>query len=265
MKYGITSFSPKPVIVRTLDVGGDKVLPYFPIQETNPFLGWRGIRITLDHPEIFLQQLRALMRANSGLNNLKLLLPMITCVSEVDESMRLIKQAYQEVIEEGADAEFPKVGVMIEVPSAIYQVERIAKRVDFVSVGSNDLTQYLLAVDRNNANVSNLYESLHPSMLFALKNIVNGVHSQGKTVSICGEMAGDPASIVALIGLGFDMLSMNARELPKVKWVIRNFSLEKANQLLQNALNMDNGLQVRRFYESALEDVGLGGLVRAGK
>jgi len=173
--------------MRTLDIGGDKALPYFPVKEANPFLGWRGIRILLDHPEIFLAQVRAMMRASEGYNNLRIMLPMITDVSEVDEALRLLKKAYTEVIEEGCKIEMPQVGIMMEVPSAIYQARSLAKRVDFLSVGSNDLTQYLLAVDRNNSRVAGLFDSLHPAVLRAFIQIVEHGHQEGKHVSICGK------------------------------------------------------------------------------
>ncbi|MEW8238882.1 MAG: phosphoenolpyruvate--protein phosphotransferase, partial [Candidatus Thiodiazotropha taylori] len=167
-------FHPRPVIIRTLDIGGDKPLPYFPVEESNPFLGWRGIRISLDHPEIFITQVRAILRAAIDLNNLRLLLPMISHVQEVDDAMLLIQRAHDELLEEGYQVKMPQVGVMIEVPAAVYQVEALAQRIDFLSVGTNDLTQYLLAVDRNNAHVAEIYNDLHPAVLRALIQIVNG-------------------------------------------------------------------------------------------
>lgn len=259
------AFAPRPVIMRMLDVGGDKALPYFPVQEDNPFLGWRGIRITLDHPEVFLVQARAMLRASAGLDNLNIMLPMITNASEVDEALRLIKQAYQEVLDEGAKIRMPPVGVMIEVPSAVYQARNLAKRVDFLSVGSNDLTQYLLAVDRNNSRVANLYDALHPAVLQALIQVVENGHHEGRKVSICGEMAGDPSAVILLLAMGFDALSMNPVSIPKIKWVIRNFSISHAHKLLKEVLAIENPTLIRMHLEQALDQVGLGGLVRAGK
>lgn len=261
----LASFAPRPVIMRTLDVGGDKSLSYFPVKEDNPFLGWRGIRITLDHPEIFLVQVRAMMRASEGYHNLRIMLPMVTDVGEVDEAIRLLKKAYADVIEEGHSIEMPEVGVMIEVPAAVYQSRAIAKRVNFLSVGSNDLTQYILAVDRNNARVANLFDSMHPAVLRALLQVVEGCHQEGKHVSICGEMAGDPAAVMLLVAMGFDSLSMSAASLARVKWVVRQFSLKKAKLLLQEVLGLESAVMVRCQMELALEQIGLGGLIRAGK
>jgi phosphotransferase system enzyme I (PtsP) len=261
----LKSFSPAPVTLRTLDVGGDKALPYFPIEEDNPFLGWRGIRISLDHPEIFLVQLRAMLRASSGLSNMNILLPMINSVSEVDDALRLIRRAHHELLDSGASINMPSIGVMIEVPSAVYQVRELARRVNFISVGTNDLTQYLLAVDRNNARVADLYDSLHPAVLRALQQIVDGAKAEKTTVSVCGEMAGDPAAAVLLLGMGIDTLSMSAANLPRVNWVIRTFTRRKARMLLKEALTFEYSHSVRNFLNAALEDAGLGGLVRAGR
>lgn len=258
-------FAPRPVTMRTLDIGGDKELPYFPVREENPFLGWRGIRISLDHPEIFLVQVRAMLRASLGLNNLRIMLPMICGVTEYKQAMRLLKQAYAEVAEEHPEVEMPPVGVMIEVPSAVYQAQALAERVDFLSIGSNDLTQYLLAVDRNNSRVASLYESLHPAVLQALKHVVDCAHRQAKPVSICGEMAGDPVSVIVLLAMGFDHLSMSAVSLPRVKWVIRNFNMSHARELLEELLGLYDPMAVRSRLELALDRAGLGGLLRAGK
>ena len=264
-RQALLAFSPRSVTLRTLDVGGDKSLPYFPIKEDNPFLGWRGIRITLDHPEIFLVQVRAMIRAAVDLNNLQILLPMISQLGEIHESLALIKRAFNELIEEGYEVRMPKVGVMIEVPSAVYQAERIARLVDFVSIGTNDLTQYLLAVDRNNAQVASLYDALHPAVIQAVQQTVLAAHAAGKPASVCGEMAGDPAAVVLLVGMGVDSLSMSASSLNRVKWVIRNLSTERARQYLDDALDMDDAVSIRSFLNTKLENAGMGGLVRAGR
>ncbi len=261
----LTSFSPRPVTLRTLDIGGDKPLPYFPFKEDNPFLGWRGIRISLDHPDIFLSQVRAMIRASEGLSNLRIMLPMITDVTEVDESIHLLRKAYTEVREEGYQVDMPSIGVMIEVPSAVYQARALAKRVDFLSVGSNDLTQYILAVDRNNPHVANLYDALHPAVLRALIQTVEGGHQEGKHVSICGELAGDPVAILLLIAIGFDSLSMNASSLARTRWIVRHVTLKQATRLLQEVLSMESTMMIRGHVELALEKAGLGDLIRVGR
>ncbi|MCU7844047.1 MAG: phosphoenolpyruvate--protein phosphotransferase [Candidatus Thiodiazotropha sp. (ex Monitilora ramsayi)] len=261
----LKTFHPRPVIIRTLDIGGDKPLPYFPLEEQNPFLGWRGIRISLDHPEIFMTQVRAVLRAAAGLDNLKLLLPMISNVDEVDDALLLIQRAHDELTEEGYEVAMPKIGVMIEVPAAVYQVEALARRVDFLSVGTNDLTQYLLAVDRNNGRVADLYDDLHPAVLRALIQIIEGARTYQREVSVCGEMAGNPATAVLLLGMGVDSLSMNGGSLLRVKWVLRSVSLARSKALLQAALRCERASEVKALLRNALEEMGLGGLMRAGR
>ncbi len=261
----LESFAPAPVVLRTLDIGGDKALPYFPIDEDNPFLGWRGIRITLDHPEIFVVQLRAILRASAGLDNLRLLLPMVSHVGEVDEALRLLRRVHGELTDKGEAVTLPPVGIMVEVPSTVYQMDDLAPRVDFFSIGTNDLTQYLLAVDRNNPRVASLYDALHPAVLRAVAQVVAGAHRHGKPVGVCGEMAGDPAAAILLLGMGVASLSTAAASLARIKWVIRNFSVAEARDLLDQALLMEDSRTIRRFLEERLDRAGLGGLVRAGK
>jgi len=261
----LDNFSPRPVVLRTLDIGGDKALPYFPVNEQNPFLGWRGVRISLQHPEIFLPQIRAMLQADIGINNLQIMLPMISNVNEVDELLLLIQRAHDELLDEDHPVSMPRIGVMIEVPSAVYQVEALARRVDFISVGTNDLTQYLLAVDRNNPRVADLYDDMHPAVLLALKQIMDGAKKFATPVSVCGELAGNPLAAVLMLGLGVDSLSMSEGSLLKVKWVVRSFSQMHARQLTKAALRMEDVGQVRRFMQGALDDMGLGGLFRPGK
>jgi len=257
----LAAFHPLPVTMRSLDIGGDKSLSYFPIKEENPFLGWRGIRVTLDHPEIFLVQARAMLKASEGLNNLRILLPMISGTHELEEALHLLHRAWGEVRDEGTDVPMPPIGVMVEIPAAVYQTRDLARQVDFLSVGSNDLTQYLLAVDRNNPRVADLYDYLHPAVLQALQHVVTEAHAEGKPVSICGEMAGDPAAAVLLMAMGFDSLSMNATNLPKVKWMLRQVSHEKSCELLAQLMKIDNPQLIHSTLQLALKNQGLARMI----
>lgn len=254
----LKNFSTKPVVIRILDIGGDKFLPYFPMDEKNAFLGWRGIRVMLDHPDIFLQQLRSLLKASTGFTNLRILLPMITQVSEIDESLLFIKQAYEEVKEEGYDIIYPQIGAMIETPSAMFCAEKIAQKVDFLSVGANDLTQYILAADRNNQKIANLYDCFHPSVLWALEHIALCAKKIGKPVSLCGEMANDPIALIILLALEFDSLSVYPSSLAKLKWLIRHLSVHQSKMWYQTAKSFDKGSTVKQYLENALNETGLG-------
>ena len=262
----LVAFSPRPVTMRTLDIGGDKDLPYFPIEEENPFLGWRGIRISLDHPEIFLVQIRALLRASQGTNNLRIMLPMISNVPELDRALELIDRAYQELTEEeGYKIERPPVGAMIEVPAAVYQVKEIGRRVDFLSVGTNDLTQYLLAVDRNNPRVADLYHTLHPSVLRALKAIYEQASSVNCQLSVCGEMAGDPLSAVVLMGLGYENFSMSASTLLRVKSMLLNVSRKEARAMVKRALRLSDAASVAQVVSDSLNQPEVAKLIRPSR
>ena len=261
----LETFAPRPAVLRTLDIGGDKPLPYFPVVESNPFLGWRGVRISLDHPEIFLTQVRAMLRANSGLGNLHIMLPMISTVTEVEELNTLIKRAHRELVSEGYAITMPKTGVMIEVPAAVYKSAAIAKRVDFISVGTHHLTQYLLAVDRNNPRVAGIYSDLHPALLQALQMIVQGAKQYNCPVGVCGEMAGNPLATPLLLGLGIDSLSMSAGSLLRVKRTIRTLNKAQARAWLENALQMDNAAEVTNYMRAVLEEAGLEMLIKPGK
>lgn len=265
-KKVLQSFPRQAVVMRTLDVGGDKALPYFPITEDNPFLGWRGIRITLDHPEIFLVQVRAMLKANIGIGNLEIMLPMISSITEVDDAIRLINQAYFEVNSETSEqVSKPKIGIMLEVPSVIFQLSELAKKVDFFSVGSNDLTQYLLAVDRNNSRVAGIYDSYHPAVLRALNHIAEHAQKELIELSLCGELAGDPGGALLLLAMGYDKLSMNSHNIPRIKWVLRHIDYEQAKLILSHCLMLSTTKQVHNYINDQLELLGLGGFVRAGK
>jgi len=253
----LEAFAPRPVTMRTLDIGGDKSLPYFPIEEDNPFLGWRGIRVTLDHPEIFLAQIRAMLKANEGLGNLRIMLPMICNTVELDEALDLIHRSHREILQEGLVGELPPIGVMVEVPAAVFQARAFARRVDFMSVGSNDLTQYLLAVDRNNARVADLYHALHPAVIQALASVATACRAEGKSIGICGELAGDPEGSVLLLAMGYDVLSMNSTSLPRVKKTLRNTNLAEARELLAEIMLMEDVASVRQRLQRFLTEHGL--------
>ncbi len=258
----MAAFEPRPVTMRTLDIGGDKALSYFPISEENPFLGWRGIRVTLDHPEIFVVQARAMLKANAGLKGvLRIMLPMVSNLSEVEEATKLVRQAYAEVLEEGYNVKPPRIGVMVEVPAAVYQARELARCVDFLAVGSNDLTQYMLAVDRNNARVAGLYRDFHPAVLRALREVARHAHAERKGVGICGELAGTPSGAVLLMAMGYQVLSMNATNLPRVKWALRNMRRSDARRMLARVLKMSAAEDIRHYMEEQLIEAGLARLM----
>jgi phosphotransferase system enzyme I (PtsP) len=258
-----------PVTMRTLDIGGDKQLSYFPIVEENPFLGWRGIRLTLDHPEIFLMQIRAMLKANLDSKNLRILLPMVSAIEEVVEAKILIHQAWNEIkYELGLSADefpLPHIGVMIEVPASIFIIKQLAQEVDFLSIGSNDLIQYLLAVDRNNSRVASLFDSYHPAVLHCLKMIIDNAQAHKLEISVCGELAGDPIGSIILLGLGYTKLSMNANNMGKVKYLIKKVSIHELETCIELALEANSGKEIRAIFVNFLDRKGLGGFIRAGK
>ncbi|MFO1372696.1 MAG: phosphoenolpyruvate--protein phosphotransferase [Candidatus Competibacteraceae bacterium] len=256
---------PYPVVLRTLDIGGDKSLPYFPISEQNPFLGWRGIRISLDQPDLFKAQLRAMLRAGAIYSNLAILFPMISSVGELREALELLRGAEVELREEGVPVNTPRVGIMVEVPSAVYQIDTLARMVDFASIGSNDLTQYLLAVDRNNDRVTKLYDPLHPAVLAAIRHVVERVQLAQRPISVCGEMAGDPAAALLLLAMGVNSLSMNLGSVLKIKWMIRTIRYSDALQLLAEVMGLDNATVIRDRANAFLDQHGLNSLRRGGK
>ncbi|KAA8733835.1 phosphoenolpyruvate--protein phosphotransferase [Acinetobacter qingfengensis] len=260
----LSHFANKPVVMRTLDIGADKDLPYFSIDEENSALGWRGIRFTLDHPEIFSSQIRAMLKASIGLNNLHILLPMVTSVSELEEVLYLLDRdlaAVQE--EEQVKINKPKIGIMIEVPSVLYQINEFAELVDFFSVGSNDLIQYLLAVDRNNPRVASVYSHFHPAIIRALTRLIQECHKFDKPVSICGEMAGNPLTAILLMAMGFNTLSMSSSNILRVRKAICHVPLSDAKRLLDEALVIDNPLIIKSMLEHYFRTHGLADMVKS--
>ncbi len=250
-------YNGKPVYMRTLDIGGDKPLPYFSFSEQNPFLGWRGIRFTLDNRPILRTQLRAMLRASIGLPTLNIMVPMVGEIDQIDAFKTLLEQCRQELIETGLDVRQPKVGIMLEVPSLISQMDFLSGRVDFISIGSNDLTQYLLAVDRNNERVASLFNHVHPAVIAEVYRIVRKAKTLGIKIGVCGEMASHPLAVILLLGMDIDSLSMSAFQLPKIKCLIRALSQERAELILQRALRKSSAAAIHELLLQELRDSGV--------
>ena len=219
----------RPLLIRTLDVGGDKPIAYLPFaHEENPFLGWRGIRFCLETPTIFRPQLRAILRA-SARGNVKVMFPMVSTVDEVRQARAILTDVQAELRTEGvAFDEQIDVGIMIEVPAAVWSAEQLAREVDFFSIGTNDLTQYVMAADRGNARVAGLVDALQPAVLTAIQQVVTAAHNAGIWVGMCGELAGNAEATPLLVGLGLDELSMSAPAIPQVKAAIREVDVTAA-------------------------------------
>ncbi|WP_241754884.1 phosphoenolpyruvate-protein phosphotransferase PtsI [Koleobacter methoxysyntrophicus] len=246
----------KPVIIRTLDIGGDKRLPYidFP-EELNPFLGWRAIRMCLDRPEIIKTQLRAILRASSY-GKLRIMYPMVSNISEVRRANAILEEAKKELEREGIsfDREI-EVGIMVEIPAAAVAADILAKEVDFFSIGTNDLIQYTLAVDRMNENIAHLYQPLHPAILRLIKNVIEASHTNGIWTGMCGEMAGDVNAAPILLGLGLDEFSMSAVSIPRVKKIIRSLTLKQAKKIADKALNMESPEDIEEYMKDIVNQI----------
>ena len=236
------------VILRTMDIGGDKELPYLDLpKEMNPFLGWRAIRIALDHHEILNAQLRAVLRA-SAYGKLAVMFPMIISVEEIRELKSVIEELKVELRNEGkAFDENIQIGVMVETPSAAVNAKFLAKEVDFFSIGTNDLTQYTLAVDRGNELISHLYNPMSPSVLSLIKQVIDASHAEGKWTGMCGELAGDERATVLLLGMGLDEFSMSAISVPRIKKLIRNVNYQDAKLLAEKALQQPTAAEIERL------------------
>jgi phosphoenolpyruvate-protein phosphotransferase len=253
----LSLYHPLPVTMRTLDVGGDKQLPYLAFPEENPSLGWRGIRFALDNRAIFATQLRAMLRASEGLGNLQILLPMITNVSEVRATQAMLTSILGELTGEGRAIDRPRLGIMVEVPGVVALLPRVARHIDFASVGTNDLAQYLLAVDRGNPRVAAHYDQLHPSVLHTLADIQRLNRRLGLELTVCGELAADPLGVVVLLGLGFRRFSANAFSIPRNRALVRLLSAEETRRLARRALRKEDPAQVRDLAAAWLVDQGL--------
>ncbi len=245
----------KPAIIRTLDIGGDKNIPYLNLpDEMNPFLGWRAIRICLDRPDIFRTQLRAILRA-SAFGKVRIMYPMISAVDEVRSANLILSEVKQELADEGINFDKDiEVGIMVETPGAAITADIIIPEVDFFSIGTNDLCQYTLAVDRINEKVSHLYQPFHPGILRLIKNVIDVSHRYGKTTGICGEIAGDPLASMILIGLGIDELSMSPSAMPTIKRIIRNVSYEQSKKVAQHALMLSETEEIINYAKESARD-----------
>jgi len=248
----------RPVTIRTLDIGADKYPPYLRVpREDNPFLGWRSIRISLELASIFKVQLRAILRAGAR-HDVKIMFPMISSMEELRRARELLSEAQAELFKEGLEHN-PKieVGIMVEVPSAVWLAPRLIEEVDFFSIGTNDLIQYLLAADRNNPRVAHLYESLHPAVLGAISEVVSVARGAGKQVCICGEMASDPLATLLLLGMGLDQLSLSPLFIPVVRKIIRDSSFETAHQVARDILQMVSVQEIKGYLIERYRDLGL--------
>ena len=237
-----------PLIVRTLDAGGDKPLAYIPMgAEANPFLGVRGLRLSLERPDLFVVQLRAILRASPG-RKIGVLLPMVSSVEEIRKARGYLEGAKEELVSSNVlvDEEV-RLGIMVEVPAAALIAERLVEEVDFMSIGTNDLCQYVLSADRSGQRVSSLCDALHPAVLRLIRQTVNACHGAGKRVGVCGEVAGDREAVPVLLGLGVDELSMNPLSIPQVKGTILRLSFKKASALAEEALGLAQAGEVRKL------------------
>jgi phosphoenolpyruvate-protein phosphotransferase (PTS system enzyme I) len=246
--------SPRPVIFRTMDLGGDKVASYLGTShEANPFLGWRGIRFALTHPEVFRTQIRAIYRASAH-GKTRMMFPMVSNQNEQARALQLCADVEEELRSRGVpfDPDL-EIGLMIETPSAVWISDVLARQAKFLSIGSNDLIQYTLAMDRDNERMSHLYEPLEPSVLRSIRHTVEAGHRAGRWVGICGEMAGDPRNAILLVGLGVDELSMSCYDLPRVKAALRSVRDEDAREIAARALELSSAGAVKELLRQRLE------------
>ena len=258
----VHGIGPRPVTIRTLDIGADKYPSYMRVpREENPFLGWRSIRISLEMPNLFKVQLRAILRA-AARHHLRILFPMISSLEELRRARELLNECHRELEKEGIEhkPDVP-VGIMIEVPAAVWLSSRLAREVDFFSIGTNDLIQYLLAADRNNAKVAELYEPLHPAVLSAIAEVVNTARAAGKEVCLCGEMASDPLATLVLIGMGLNELSLSPLFIPVVRKVIRGVNHHSARIIARDVLEMPTVKEIKGYLFERYRDFGLINLV----
>ena len=254
-KEVLVKMGQKPVIIRTLDIGGDKNVPYIHIpKEMNPFLGYRAIRLCLGNVEVFRTQLRAILRA-SVYGNVKIMFPMISTMKELKDSKKILQQAKDELIKDGIPFKDDiEIGIMIEIPSAAIISDLLAKEVDFFSIGTNDLIQYTMAVDRMNSKLSHLYSQYHPALLRLIKGIIDNAHNAGIWVGMCGEAAGDPKLIPIFVGMGLDEFSMNSPSILRSRYIVRNLNKEDMELIAKSTLDMESAFEVEEYLSCVFAD-----------
>ena len=249
----ISKLEDKPVIVRVFDIGGDKPIPCMELpKELNPFLGLRGIRLLLSRKDLFMLQLKAILR-NSVKDNVKIMFPMVSLVEEIVEARKIVDSIAEELKSEGVDVGKYEIGMMVETPSAAIMADAFIDYVDFLSIGTNDLTQYTLAVDRTNEHVASLFDHLHPSILKLIKHVVKVAHEHNKWVGVCGEIASDVEAVPILVGLRVDELSVAPLFIPKIKALIRSINYKEAKELALEALKLKTAKDVRKISKAFLE------------
>jgi phosphotransferase system enzyme I (PtsI) len=255
-KYVAEEMNPQQVIIRTLDLGGDKFLSQFEMpKEIEPFLGWRAIRFCLARPDVFKVQLRAILRASVH-GNLKVMYPMISGIEELRQANKILGEVKEELQKKGIPFnDNIEVGAMIEVPSAAMTADFLATEADFFSIGTNDLIQYSLAVDRANEKVAYLYEPAHPAVLRLIKNIIDAAHNEGIRVGMCGEMSSEAAFILILLGLGLDEFSVPPSVIPEVKYIVRSINYTKAQEIAKQSLRLSTGKEVVEFSNAKLKEI----------
>ena len=250
--------APRPVIIRTFDLGGDKISHMVQTQpEENPFLGWRAIRVSLALKDLFRVHLRAILRASAN-RNVKIMFPMISSMEELDEARACVEEAKKLLRDDGHafDENIP-VGIMIEIPSAVMIADRLAQKASFFSIGTNDLIQYSVAVDRTNDRISNLFDPFHPGVLRMIQMTIDAAHKQGIPVAVCGEISNDPAASLVLLGMGIDELSMAPSFIPTIKQLVRQVSASDARTLAEKIVCMESASQVKRYIAEYMNNLAL--------
>ncbi|NLB63491.1 MAG: phosphoenolpyruvate--protein phosphotransferase [Fibrobacter sp.] len=266
--YGhiISKLKNKTITIRTLDAGGDKIIPALSItDEANPFMGWRSIRVCLDNVELFKTQLKAILVAGAEAKNLRIMFPMVISREEIFQAKAILKEVSEELKAKSVEIPKVEVGIMVEVPAAVLMIDELVKEVDFVSIGSNDLVQFTLAVDRSNEKIADLFQPHHPAVLRMINQVVQAAHAHGVTVSVCGEMVVEPLSALLLIGLGVDELSMTPWNIMEIKKFIRSITYEEARATAQKALGLPDATEINRYlkqkYLQKISDLGLSSFI----